>query len=797
MWTRIANFILKFRISLMVIIGVITLFMGYQAKNIQWSYDMVNVVPEDDPDQQYFRQFKQLFGEDGNIMAIGVKDSTLYTTRNFQKMRFLSNELERIHGVKAVLGLANLKMLEKNTEKKRFEVVDVFPEIPEDQQKLDSMIAFAGTLQFYSGQIVNESNGATLILVTVDKDVLNSERRFTMIDDIIRAGNQFSEDTGIKVYFAGLPYVRAVNTLKIKQELNRFLIFSVIITGIVLFFFFRSWKAVLFPLIIIGVIVVWVLGTLAILQYKITLLTGLIPSIIVVIGIPNSVYMLNKYHQEYQKHGDQTKALGKIVENIGIVTFMTNFTTAVGFLVLISTGIPVLVEFGIVAGVNIMCTFVVSLILIPSVFSMFKPPKQKHLKHLEFGIMAAVLSSLDKIVHNHRKWVFALSILITGLSIYGLLQIKSVSYMVDDLPEDSPLKKELSFFEKNFAGVMPLELVVDTGKKKGVQRLQNLRKIDELETFLDSMDMISQPVSVVSFIKASRQAFYNQNPDFYSLPDNRESAFILQYLKDGDQQGIYKSFVDSTGQLLRISLKMPDVGSQVMDSLVNEVITPKIDEIFGDTDIKVTVTGTVPLFIKGNKYLISNLISSMIQAFFVIAFIMGLLFRNVRIIIISLIPNIIPLTITAGIMGFSGIPLKPSTALIFSIAFGISVDYSIHFLAKYRQELFSTKFSVSKAVSLSLKETGVSMIYTSIVLFCGFIIFAASEFGGTIALGKLTSITLILSMVTNLTLLPALLLQFDTGKINKKDHPLIEEFPEVKEEMEKASLPTGKKSKKK
>ena len=781
----------------MVLIGVITICMGYQAKKIQWSYDMVNVVPEKDPDQQYFRQFKELFGEDGNIMAIGVKDSSLYTTDNFQKMRFLTTELGRIKGVSAVLGLPNLKMLHKNTEKKKFEIVDVFTEIPETQQELDSMLAFANSLQFYSGQLVNKENGATLILVTVDKEMLNSERRFVMIDDIIRAGEQFSEATGIKVYFAGLPYVRAVNVMKIKQELNKFLIFSVIVTGLVLFFFFRSIKAVIFPLIIIGVIVIWVLGTLAILQYKITLLTGLIPSIIVVIGIPNSVYMLNKYHQEYQKHGDQKKALGKIVENIGVVTFMTNFTTAVGFLVLIYTGIPILKEFGIVAGINIMCTFVVSLILIPSVFSMFKPPKQKHLKHLEFGIMGTVLEFLDKVVHNHRKLVFAAAFVITTASVYGLWQIQSISYMVDDLPEDSPLKKELSFFEENFSGVMPLELVVDTGKKKGVQRLPNLRKIDEFEQFLDSIPLLSQPVSVVSFIKASRQAFYGQNPAFYSLPDNRESAFILQYLKDGDEQGLYKSFVDSTGQLLRISLKMPDVGSQVMDSLVNTVISPRIDEVFGDTDIKVQVTGTVPLFIKGNKYLIDNLISSMILAFFVIALIMGLLFRNLRIILISLIPNIIPLTITAGIMGFAGIPLKPSTALIFSIAFGISVDYSLHFLAKYRYELFTNRNSVTKAVTNSLKETGVSMIYTSIVLFFGFIIFAASEFGGTIALGKLTSITLILSMFTNLTLLPALLMQFDTGKIDKKDHPLIEEFPEFKEGFEKTSLPTGRKSKKK
>ena len=761
----------------MSILGLITIFMAYQAQYIQWSYDMANVVPEDDPDQVYFRQFKQTFGEDGNILALGFKDSSIYQADNFRKLKYLTNQLESIKGVKDVLGLPNLQMLSKNDEKRRFELKPVFPEIPEDQSKLDSMLRFAMDLKFYSGQLINNENGATLILVTVEKEALNSEYRHTMVADIVMAGEQFEEATGVDVHFAGLPYVRSVNTLKIKEELNRFLIYSIIVTGLILFGFFRSFKAVLFPLIIIGVIVVWVLGTVSLFQFKITLLTGLIPSIIVVIGIPNSVYMLNKYHHEYSTHGDQMKALGKIIRNIGIVTFITNFTTAVGFFVLVFTGIPILMEFGIVAGINIMCTFIVSTIMIPSVFSLFKPPSDRHLKHLDFKMLNGALVGLDVLVHKHRKLVFTATILIVLGSIYGLTKLESNSYMVDDLPEDSPLAQQLKFFEENFSGVMPLEIIVDTGTKKGVQKLSNLRKIDEFETFLDSLEGISQPVSVVSFIKAARQAFYNQSPAFYSIPNNRESAFILRYLKEeSDESGIAKSFVDSTGQYVRISLKMPDIGSQKMDSLVTNVISPKIEEVFNEGKMDVKVTGTVPLFIKGNKFLIDNLITSMIFAFIIIAIIMAILFKNFKMIVISLIPNLIPLLLTGAIMGFMGIPIKPSTALIFSIAFGISVDDSIHFLAKYRQELHAHNFFVPIAVSRSLRETGASMMYTSIILFCGFVIFTLSEFGGTVALGKLTSITLLFAMFTNLIVLPSLLLQFDSGKIEKEDHPYIEDF---------------------
>ncbi|MEM7297957.1 MAG: MMPL family transporter, partial [Bacteroidota bacterium] len=622
---------------------------------------------------------------------------------------------------------------------------------------------------------------ATLVLVTIKKEVLNSKNRDQLVNYIIDQGEKFEQETGIEMHYAGLPYSRSITTSKVKAELNMFLVLSLIVTGIILFLFFRSFKAVFFPLIIIGVVVIWVMGTIALLEYKITLLTGLIPPIIVVIGIPNSVYMLNRYHHEFSEHGDQMKALGRIIRKIGVVTFITNLTTAVGFFVLVSTQINVLVEFGIVAGINIMATFIVSIILIPGVFSLYKPPTQKHLKHLKFKMLDWVIKKIDELVHSMRPAIFAITIAVVVVSAIGLTKIEAVSYMVDDIPEKSPLKKDLRFFERNFSGVMPLEIIVDTGSKNGVQNIRNLRKINEFEEFISSIDGISQPISVVSFAKAARQAFYNQKESFYSLPSSRDLGFITRYLNEGETEDLSQSFIDSTGQYVRVSLKMADIGSNKLDSLVNGVIAPQIDSIFVDSKMDVNVTGTTLMFIKGNKFLIENLLTSMLIAFFIIALIMGLLFRNVKMIIISIIPNIIPLLITAGIMGYFGIPLKPSTALIFSIVFGISVDDSIHFLAKYRQELFAKKFDVSEAISKSIRETGSSMIYTSIILFCGFIIFVLSEFGGTIALGKLTSITLFFAMLTNVVVLPALILQFDSGKRDKTKHPLIESVPELAE----------------
>lgn len=785
MWDKVSNIIIKYRLVFLIFLGIVTVFMAKEASKVEMSYDFAKIVPEDDPDMIVFQEFKSLFGEDGNIVALAMRDSAVYRSPNFQKLKYLSDELATLQGVTEVISLPTLMKMVKDTKTKKFDLVPIFPEIPDDQTKLDSMLSFAGDQKFYSGQIINLDNGAILILVFINNEVVNSEKRLQLVDDIFMLGEMFTESTDIEIHYGGLPFFRAIIVGKVKREMQMFIVLSVVITGLIMLLFFRSSTAVIFPLIIIAVVVVWVFGTLVLFGYKITLLTGVIPSIIVVIGIPNSIYLFNKYHQEYRQHGDKALAIQKVVQKIGIVTLITNATTAVGFGVLGFTDITILKEFGIVASINIMATFIVSIILLPSVFSYLPAPSWKHLKHLSFKPLDKMLNGFDLLVHRYKYLVFMVTGAVVVIAMVGLYRINAVAFMVDDIPEDSRIKKDLEFFEQNFSGIMPLEILVDTGTPRGIQNLKNLEIIDEFEQFLEDQEYLSKPVSVVSFIKAMRQAFYNQNPKRYALPDRQDKNFIFRYFrKSSKESSLLSSFVDSTGQKMRISLKVADIGSDKMDSLVNKVIIPKKDEIFAGTTMKATVTGTTPLFVKGNNFLISNLKFSFVLAFFIIAMIMGMLFMNLKMIVLSIIPNIIPLLITAGIMGFAGIPLKPSTAIVFSIAFGISVDYAIHFLAKYRQELFANNFFVPLAVSKALREIGPSMIYTSIVLFAGFIIFTASGFGGTVALGFLTSTTLFISMLTNLIVLPSLLLTFDDGKRKKGLHPLIEHYDEFYEEKD-------------
>lgn len=787
MWTKLSHFILRNRLILIILALSITAVMGYLGRNVQMAYDYAKVVPADDPDMIYYQKFKETFGEDGNIMAIGMKDSSIFEYEKFNKLKALADTFAGMEGITDVISLHDLPILSKNMEKKRFETKQLFPTLPRSQEEMDSIMKIFANTKFYEDQFVNSGNGAMLLLVSMNDDYLNSKKRIQLVNELIAQGDLFEQETKVTLHYAGLPYLRSVLAGKVKAELEMFLGISVAVTALILFLFFRSFSPVFYSLLVIGMVVVWTMGFLIIFGYKMTMLTGLLPPILVVIGIPNCIYLLNKYHQEFSAHGNKVKALSMVIRKIGAVTLITNATTAIGFVVLTSTSITVMKEFGMLASVSILSTFLISITFIPAVFSYLPDPQRRHVRHLEFKPVNTLLKFFDLVVNKYRPVVYVITAIIIVTAFYGATKIEALTYMMDDLPEESELKQDLYFFENNFSGVMPLEVVVNTGKRRGIERRSVQKKINEIENYLDSIDVATRPLSMLAFIKAANQAFWDGNPKKYKYPrTKRELNNVLLFLKNSgqDSTGLLDSFIDDNSESVRISMKIADVGSNKLDSLVYGKIKPRLAEIVEGTKLDVKVTGTTLIYIKGNDYLIGNLRTSMLIAFVLIAIIMGLLFGNFRMIVISLIPNIIPLLITAGLMGYLGIPLKPSTALVFSIAFGISVDDSIHFLAKYRQELLKYKFDVVKSVSISLKETGMSMIYTSIVLFCGFVIFVASEFGGTKSLGALTSITLLIAMLTNLLLLPCLLRSFDLNSNQVKFSKMFEKYDNFYDEDE-------------
>ncbi|MFC5270938.1 efflux RND transporter permease subunit [Adhaeribacter terreus] len=805
MWKKIALFILKNRLSLIIVLALATAFMAWKAREVEMSYDFANVVQQDDPDMIYFKRFRQTFGEDGNVLVIGMHDSAIYNLSNFREFKNLSDAVAKVEGVKAVISLPGLVSIEKDTTERTFTPKKIFEPFPTTQKELHTLLQKVKDQKFYEGLIINEQTGATLLAVTVDPAYLNSARRVEVMDNITAQTEAFAEKTNIKVHYAGLPFVRAIMTTKVASEMKMFLGLALLVTAITLFLTFRSWSAVIFPLLVISVAVIWVMGTIALFGFKISLLTGLIPTIIVVIGIPNSTYLLTHYHLEYRKHGNQVLAMARVVSKLGLVTFVNNATTAIGFIVFTFTNIALLYEFGIIAGINIFVTFFVCIILIPTVFTYLPPPSPRQLKHLDAKQLSKLLEFISFIVLKKRHLIYFFTILASGLAIYGVSKMKTVAFMVDDLPEESSVNADLKFFEHHFNGVMPLEIVIDTGVKQGVLKLNNLKKLDKLEAFLKTQPILSAPISVGGLVKTATQAFYNGDPKSYRLPDNTERNFIFSYLAKqgkGENKRLLRNFVDTTGQRTRISLRVADVGSRELDVLLNTKLKPEIRKIWGGEEVKetdegntmtfqregadnkqsISLTGTTLLFLKGNEYLINSLGMSLLQAFVLVTLIIVFLFRSSSAVVITLIPNIIPLLLVGGLMGYFGISLKPSTALIFTIALGITVDNTVHFLAKYRHDLAANGFKVREAISSAISEAGTSMMYTTVTLFFGFVIFAFSEFGGTKALGILMSLTLLIAMFTNLIVLPALLVTFDKGRYTYEPNAPIEDYDEFSEE---------------
>ncbi len=453
------------------------------------------------------------------------------------------------------------------------------------------------------------------------------------------------------------------------------------------------------------------------------------------------------------------------------------------------TNSELLSEFGTVASICIIAIFLLCLLIIPIIYSYMSVPKDKHLKHLNRKWVNGFVDWMENMVRKRRIAIYIVSILLLCLSIIGMYNIKISGSLIEDMPKKAEFFKDIRFFEKEYEGIMPLEILIDTKRKKGVMKLATLKRMDELQNYIEEIPEFARPLSVVNLVKFSKQAYYNGNPEYYQLPNSQERTFILSYAKSSASDiNLLKSYVDSTGQYARITTFMKDTPTDRFDR-IEEDLKAKALKIFPADRYNVSFTGKALVFQKGTKFLVNNLIISLSLAILLIAIFMAWMFRSFRMILVSLLPNLLPLVITAGLMGFFGVPIKPSTILVFSIAFGISVDDTIHFLAKYRQELIANDWKIKKSVYAALRETGVSMFYTSIVLFFGFSVFTISSFGGTVALGALVSITLVFAMLANLLLLPSLLLSLEKSIANKetfkKPALLILDDSEEEEEEEK------------
>lgn len=774
MWHNIAAFIIKFRIALLVILLTATGIMGYFAAQVKLSYEFTSAVPTDNPKYIEYQNFRKQFGEDGNLMVIGVQTDKFFSPDFFNDYAILAKNIAQVNAVENVLSIPGAVTLIKDTVTSKLKVMPIAGNPP--FADVDSIRQTFENLPVYKGFLYNPDTKAYMMAVRIDKIVLNSKDRAGVINAIVDLGNAFGEKHKTEIHYSGLPLIRTQMAMKVQAEMKLFLILSFVLTAVILVIFFRSLVAVLASMMVVAIGVIWSVGTIVLLGYKITLLTALIPPLVVVIGIPNCVYLLNRYHYEYHRNPNKMKSLLRMVDRMGIVTFFTNLTAAIGFGVFFFTKSVLLKEFGLVAGINIIALFFISLVFIPAFFSFLPPPNVKHTSYLESGWINKLLTRITNWVFEHRMTIYGFTIIVCVLSVWGLTKLRNDAHIVDDLPKEDKVSIDLKFFEKNFKGVMPLEIVIDTRKKRGViSGLGVIRKMDELCAVLESYPEIGKPISITNGVKFASQQYFGGDTSYFAVPGDFGAAFLQPYLSaknDTSKNSLFSklllSFIDSNKQKARISVGMADVGSQKLPALLNS-IRPKVYEIFDSTKYQITFTGTSITFLEGSKFIVDSLRDSLILAFLIIFGCMVALFRSWRILLISIVVNIVPLLITAGLMGWVGIRIKPSTVLVFSVALGITIDVTIRFLVNFKQELARHDDSIADTVHRTIHDTGLSIIYTSLILIAGFGVFMLSEFDGTKSLGYLTSITLLLAMVTNLTLLPALLLWMDKVIEKKND----------------------------
>lgn len=770
MWQRLGRFILKYRIALLVLLAGLTGLMGYYASKVQLSYDFSRAIPVNNPKYKAYQEFKQQFGEDGNLLVIGIQTDQLFNEKIFNDYAALQRSVRKVRGVDDVISVPSAVNLVKIPDSERLKADTIFPDRKLSQAEIDSAAALFLRLPFYRNLLYNPETNSWLMGVRVNKDIMASRERIAIVHEIGSLADAFGKANNLTVYKSGLPHIRTELSVRIIQEMRMFIIASIVLSALILLIFFRSLTAMWLSLTVVFIGVIWSFATIHLFGFKISVLNALIPPLIVVIGIPNCIYFLNKFHTAWNETGDKKKSLVMMVDKMGVVTLFCNLAAAIGFAVFALTQSQILKEFGYVAGINILALFFISLVLIPAVLSFLPPPKSRHTKYLHNPRLNRWLDRLERWSLNHRKLIYAVTAAVVAVSVFGILQLKTLGFIVDDLPKQDKLYTDLKFFEKNFKGVMPLEIVVDTKKKRGATNLGNLARIDSLAQYISAMPDIAKPLSVADGFKFVKQAFFDGDSSSYSMPSEFDVQ-LLPYLRIGKDSGSNKNsfarllatFMDKDRQQARISVSMGDVGTARLPRILDSV-KARAAQLFPEDKFRVELTGTSVTFSEGNRYIINGLTDSIVWAFALIALCMLYLFRSARILICSLIPNIIPLLITAGVMGWAGIPLKPSTVLVFSVALGIAIDITIRFLVNYKQELPLHGNDMKQTVIETIHSTGISIIYTSLVLIAGFIIFCFSGFDGTKALGWLTSLTLVTATFTNLVLLPAIIISFFKSK---------------------------------
>jgi hypothetical protein len=729
------------------LLTVVTIMFGSYLPNVKMDFSIEQLFSQDDPVIDRFLEFREEFDGVDNIVYLLYESDDPFSYENLIKNRQMVDAFEKINGVSSVSSLTNIDLFTDGGEYLLSPVYENIPKSPDSLKSAKTQIMNSKLLNNY---LISDDGALAAILIEIDVAFNEHNSRESILKEIDR----LQESVDWEWHQTGLPIIRTRYVQYMIADNIRFLGPVVLMLFIFLSLLFRSWAGLVLPLLVVVLTIIWTLGFMVFSGITINIISYIIPTLLMVVGVSDSVHLLVKYYSTLNELNDKKQAMVDTLQKIGMAIFFTSITTAIGFGALSMVKIQIVKEFGIFTALGVFFAFIITVFLIPSLLMLFEKTPQSTLDRYSTGFRVKIIKKFIKLVRVYPRLIVACGFVISFFGLFGALQINPHSKLLDDLRPGNPLLEDMQLAEEKMGSVLPVEIVIEVnedGQFEDIQDVSVMSFLNDLAQYVSTIPEVGKVISVSDYLKEINQAMNDGNSDYYQIPQSREiiSQYMLLYESE------FESFINIDYTKLRIAAQINDIDSRrsaEIENDINKYITSQIPDGLG-----AEVTGTAFLALRTNNYLVNNLLASFFIALLIITFLMIFLFRSIKIALISILPNIIPMMIMAAVLGFFQIPLRPATAMTFAVAFGIAIDDTLHYLIRYRMELSHQHYR--KANDATLLGTGIAMMSTTAILSAGFLVLTLSEFKPTIEFGMLSVITIIAALISDITFLPALLSQ--------------------------------------
>ena len=732
--------ILKNRWIIIASVIVLTLFFGYQASFLKINSDIISSLPDDDPAASLFKNIGNDFG--GNEMGMIVLESdNVFKNDLLKHVKQITDSLKITHGVSTVTSLTNILDIKSTEEGIEIgKLVDDY-NLPESQSQLDSLKSYVFSKEMYKGAIVSEDGTATVIMFTLLPDA-----------DKQAVAKEIKEKTEALnlpeiIYFGGLPFmVNDVSDLII-SDIVWLLPIVFIVIALILYISFKSLRGVIMPLLTAGIAVIWTVGIMVTAGHELTIILNIVPIILLAVGSAYTIHVINSFNVSKTTDINQTiiKALGYVI----IPVVLAAVTTAIGFVsFVLGAYLTMIRDFGIFTAIGVMVSLILAIFFVPaltSVFSKNDNKKTADLTEKKTILSHVILQPLSNLLFKHPKYIFSIWGILMVISIVGMFLIKTSTNMADYFKKDNPTRISEDLMQKKFGGSFPVFVVFDGD----VQSPEVLKTMIKTEQFMKQDPNISITQSVADLIEQMNDAMLEGK----KIPDDRTKIEQLWFLLDG--QDIMPQLVSEDLDRGIIQSKFASVENKEIEAFTKKM--QQFIEENSNENCKIELTGMPSVYVRLNDSLIKSQFSSLLIALVLVVLIVGLIFRSFSKGIYATIPIIATILVLFGFMGFTGIPLDIATVLVGSIALGIGIDYSIHFISGFNSHL-KENGDAEKAIEKTLLSSGKAIIINVTSVAAGFLVLLFSQLVPLQNFGLLVAISMFGSGLGSLTLLPVILI---------------------------------------